>query len=235
MHIINDFHEYALHTKVISISSYCIQQVLDISHNRFTLLTSDSFKRYPLLLRLIMTYVISMDSTAQQTYPVAIDKDIFVPLIQLEHLNMSYSWYHGSLIKMIWPPSLQELILDGIKLEDNLNLQNLSRLVRFSASKNALTSLPRFSSNLPTLKYINLRDNPIEKLKIEQIAHFCALESLQINSNEASFELTTEPLYCECQRVKKWFSDYEISGFDVSCFKRKHTINMHHILFNYFK
>lgn len=167
-----------------------------------------------------------------EKFKIYIDKDIFVPLSKLQHLNISYV-YFGSHLEIIWPASLQDLYTEGIYLEENRNLHKLKKLVRFSASNNALKSFPKFYSPLPTLMEINLYDNPIEKITVQDIAPLCNLRHLEMDGKDSRFKLYQEPFYCECESLLNWLKAFDIKGLDLSCFECKRIIHIQQISYYY--
>lgn len=172
-----------------------------------------------------MNNLVAFELDESSGYAIFIKKDAFAPLVKLEHLDMTNSFY-GHYFETFWPPSLQELVIAQMNLME-INLENLTNLVHVDAQENLLKSLPKFHSNLPTLTSLVMRANPIQTLKVEDIASLCNLERLEIDvfytSNTSN--ISAEPWYCECLRLQKWIYDFGIEAFNVPCSKRKNIMH----------
>lgn len=148
---------------------------------------------------------------------IDLDADIFTPLKKLKVLEMSFGFY-GSPVPIIWPESLETLIVDAIFVEE-LNVDTLAHLTELSARINQLSSLPKIHPNAP-LKSLNLSQNPLKVLLAEDLAPFCQLTRLGITSDLEDTDINKQSFYCECQRLIQWFKNFKIQGLETfSCYE----------------
>lgn len=191
----------------------------------------DDFQRYTKLKRLVIER--SKPST-YQTFPKInkVYQDCFrdaKSLQQFEFTNSNLS----EKFTIGWPKNVKFLKIDNNKFQQ-LDLQGCKEIQELSANGNNLINLPKFHYPLPPIKIMRLKGNPLDNMTILTIAPLCELTLIELEFPPGSHYAQKGSLvsYCDCQLLKKWAHEADISGPDkIECVELKSKINYEYRLF----
>lgn len=104
-------------------------------------------------------------------------------------------------------PNLQRLFLENNKLTDSVFKTKVTApLTLLRAPKNMLTKIPQFGP-FPTLAYLNLSENSIERISVDDFAPYCNLLTLDLTKNPITFDSSN----CDCQIFKSWAKEHNMT------------------------
>lgn len=198
-------------------------EVLDFSFNRLVTINKDSFSRFTSLKYLDL----------HDNFLKKIEDSAFDPLQDLMVLDLSKTLAEKLPQGLFNLPHLEKLYIEENDLtEDIFKSQVTSPLKIIQTSKNSIKKFPNFGP-MPTLVYLNISENHIEKININDIAPYCKLKTLDLSKNPISFDDNT----CDCQLFNAWIKHHNITVLpNFQCSKKldctekftNETLSFHH-------
>lgn len=138
----------------------------------------------------------------------------------LEYLEFSHSLLHDDYIIHL-PKNLKILNVDNNQYE-NLNAHWAEELQEINAAYNKLINIPKIHFSGPPLEKLRLKQNPMDKMTVLDIAPLCELVVLELDFTGLKSYYNTEASYCDCTMLKQWASDAELAGLEnITCVQPK--------------
>lgn len=144
---------------------------------------------------------------------VVVKNDAFRRLEKLEFLDISNSFFNVE-VAQEWPPNLKILIVNNNKIKQ-LKLGSLKHLEKIEANDNDLEDFPHFNAQAP-LTDIEIENNPLNTIRIMDVAPFCQLKSIRVKFEDNQF-LHDERHFCDCKRLESWFETHHIESPRLNC------------------
>lgn len=113
---------------------------------------------------------------------------------ELKDVSIEYTTFNRKNSSWMLPASVEKLHLSNGVLE--FDLRNCSRLTSLRLNNNELRELPLFHDPLPPLEILDMKYNPLDKFRVNDIAGFCYLKYLALDADRIKD--------CECTRLKQW-------------------------------
>lgn len=151
----------------------------------------------------------------------SIHKDAFLPLTNLDVLDISFMRYNVP-FNLNWPPSVRTLSISKNRNQRNINLSPLPDLATLNAVDCSLMYFPEFNESA-SIKQIDLSKNPLNNFSVRDLAMLCQLEEVRLQWTEDS-TLNSSQRWCDCIKIQTWLDQHGVTVTSLNCTKTGNCI-----------